>query len=100
MRLGWQRLFASEHSFHNPDYSPLFSISQTELGHGFLPIPISTLGGWHYDAHRAVLSVASGIASLAMAAFDRATSIVFQRHAAPLATNNGSSILSGCVAIA
>ena len=61
--------------------------------HSLRPEPISTLGGWHTEARRAILSIASGIASRAMAGFG-----TFQRHGAHLATKNGSCHLSGCVA--
>ena len=55
-----------------------------------LPVPISTLGGWHPEAHRAILSMESGIASRA---FSRARSIHLQRYAALLA----ACLLSGRV---
>ena len=62
-----------------------------------LPVLISTLGGWHPEAHRAILSFASRIASGAMVQFSRARSFLFQRHTALLVTNNGACLLSGCV---
>ena len=52
-----------------------------------LPVPISTLGGWHPDAHRAVCSVATTIAARGMSTFSSAKRILFQRHAALLVTN-------------
>ena len=61
-------------------------ISQTVSGHSLLPVPISTIVGWHPEAHRAF---ASGIASRAMTEFDSARSTFFQPRAALLASNNG-----------
>lgn len=74
-------------------------ISQAGRGHSPRPVPIPSFGGWHLEEHRAVLSIASGIASHCDGRVDRARSILFQRHAAVLATNNSSRLLSGCVAI-
>ena len=50
----------------------------------FLPVPVSTLGGWDPEAHPAILSIVSGIAFRAMVEFSWANSIVFQRHATVL----------------
>ena len=62
-----------------------------------LPVPISTLGGWHPDAHRALCSVATAIAARGMSTFSSAKSILFQRHAALLVTNNALCLISGLV---
>ena len=62
-----------------------------------LPVPISTLGGWHPDAHRALCSVAIAIAARGMSTFSTAKSILFQRHAALLVTNNTLCLMSGLV---
>ena len=62
-----------------------------------LPVPISTLGGWHPDAHRALCSVATTIAARGMSTFSSAKSILFQRHAALLVTNNALCLMSGLV---
>ena len=62
-----------------------------------LPVPISTLGGSHPDAHRALCSVATTIAARGMSTFSSAKSISFQRHAALLATNNALCLISGLV---
>ena len=59
------------------------------------PVPISTLGGWHPDAHRALCSVATTIAARGMSTFSAAKSILFQRHAAFLVTNNALCLMSG-----
>ena len=62
-----------------------------------LPVPIFTLGGWHPDAHRALCSVATTIAAHGMSTFSSAKSILFQRHAALLVTNNALCLMSGLV---
>ena len=62
-----------------------------------LPVPISTLGGWHPDAHHALCSVATTIAARGMSTFSSAESILFQRHAALLVKNNAFCLMSGLV---
>ena len=64
-------------------------------GFNLLPVPLSTLGGWHPDAHKALCSVASTIAARGLSTFSRARSILFQRHAALLVTNNALCLMSG-----
>ena len=59
-----------------------------------LLVRISTLGGWHPDAHRALCSVATAIAARGMSTFSSAKSILFQRHAALLVTNNALCLMS------
>ena len=59
------------------------------------PVPLSTLGGLHPDAHKALCSVASTIAARGLSTFSRARSILFQRHAALLVTNNALCLMSG-----
>ena len=59
-------------------------------GFSLLPVPLSTLGGWHPDAHKALCSLASTIAARGLSTFSRARSILFQRHAALLVTNKCS----------
>lgn len=44
-------------------------MEQAGSRHSRLPIPISTLGGWHREAHHAVHSIASNIASRAIMQF-------------------------------
>ena len=60
-----------------------------------LPVPLSTLAGWHPDAHKALCSVASTIAARGLFTFSRARSILFQRHAALFAMNNALCLMSG-----
>ena len=62
-----------------------------------LPVPISALGGWHPDAHRALCSVATTIPARVMSTFSSAKSILFQRHAALLVTNIALCLMSGLV---
>lgn len=64
--------------------------------HSLLSVTIPTLEGWYTEAHRAIPSIKSGIASQAMVEFSRARSILSQRHAALLVTSNGAQFLSGC----
>ena len=74
-------------------------MTQAGPGHNPLSIPISIYGGWHPEAHRAILPIASGIACISSdGEVGRARSLLFLRHVALLATNNGSSLLSRCVA--
>ena len=47
-----------------------------------IPVPISTIGGWHPGSYRAMRSVISSIASRALSCLSAARSILFQRHAA------------------
>ena len=64
-------------------------------GFNLPPVPLSTLGGWHPDARKALCSVATTIAARGLSTFSRARSILFQRHAALLATNNALCLMSG-----
>ena len=58
------------------------------------PMPLSSLGGWHPDSHRAMGSIADDIASRALSSIDYARSIMFLRHAAlPVASNNSENVL-------
>ena len=59
------------------------------------PMPISTLDGWHPEAHRAVLSVVATIASRSMIVFAMARGILFLRHPTLLITSNAACLLSG-----
>ena len=52
------------------------------------PMPISTLGGWHPDAHRAMGTIAVNIASRTFSSQHYARATLFQRHAALLVANN------------
>ena len=62
-----------------------------------IPVPISTLGGWHPDSYRAIGSVVSAIASRALSSLNATRSILFQPHAALLAKNNAECLLSGFI---
>ena len=53
-----------------------------------IPVPISTLGGWHPDSYRAIGSVGSAIASRALSSLSAARSILSQRHTALLVKKN------------
>ena len=64
-------------------------------GFNLLTVPLTTLGGWHPDAHRPLCSVGTTIAAKGLSTFSRARSILFQRHAALLVTNNALSLMSG-----
>ena len=60
-------------------------------------VPISTLGGWHPDSYRPMGSVVSSIASRPLSSLSAARSILFQRHAALLVTNNAECLMSGFI---
>ena len=64
-----------------------------------LPVPIFTLGGWHPDAHRALCTVATAIAARGMSTFSSTKSILFQRHAALLVTNNALCLMSVSISL-
>ena len=55
------------------------------------------LDGCHPDAHRALCSVATAIAARGMPTISAVKSILFQRHAALLVTNNAIFLMSGLV---
>ena len=58
-------------------------------------MPISTLGGWHRDAHRAIGTIKVNIASRSLSSLHYARATVFRRHAAPLVANNAVCLMSG-----
>ena len=58
-------------------------------------MPISTLGGWHPDAHRAMGTIAVNIAWRTLSSLHYARAKFFQRHAALLAVNNAVRLMSG-----
>ena len=60
-----------------------------------LPVPLSTLGGWHPGAHRVSCSVGTTIAARGVSTFSRARSIFFQRHVALFVTNSALCLISG-----
>ena len=70
-------------------------LQAAETGFNLLPVPLSTLGGWHPDAHKALCPVVSTIAARGLSTFSRATSILFQRYAALLVTKNALCLMSG-----
>ena len=74
-------------------YSSMLNAAGT--GFNLLRVPLSPLGGWHPDAHKALCSVASTIAAREPSTFSCARSILFQRHAALLVTNNTIFLMSG-----
>ena len=59
------------------------------------PMPISTFGGWHPDAHNAMGTIAVNIASRILSLLRYARATLFQRHAALLVANNAVCLLSG-----
>ena len=65
---------------------PLFGIT--------FPVPVSTLIGWHPNAHRSVRGIISEVPWRSMAAFEMAKYIPFQRHEALLIMNNATCRLS------
>ena len=52
------------------------------------PMPVSTLGGWRPDAHRAMGAIAGNMALRTLSSLHYARAMLFQRHAALLAANN------------
>ena len=58
------------------------------------PTPISTLGGWHSDAHRAMGTIAVIIASRTLSSLLYARATLFQRHAALLVAKNAVCLMS------
>ena len=58
------------------------------------PKPISTLGGWHRDAHRAKGAIAVNIASRTLSLLHCAHATLFQRHVALLVANNAVCFMS------
>ena len=61
--------------------------------HELIPVPICTFGGWHPDAHRAVMSVATVIATRAMISFEIPRQFLFQRQAAQLGAGNANCLM-------
>ena len=74
-------------------YSGMLHAAETRFN--LLPVSLSTLGGWHPDAHRAFCSVASTIAARGLSTISRARSILFQCHAALVVTNIALCLMSG-----
>ena len=63
--------------------------------HELIPVPIRTLGERHPDAHQAVMSVPTVMASRAMISFETARQFLFQGHAAQLETGNSNCLMHG-----
>ena len=59
------------------------------------PMPISTLGGWHPNAHRAMGTIAVNIASRTLSSLHYARATLFQRHAGLPVANNAVCFMSG-----
>ena len=62
-----------------------------------IPVPISTLGGWHPDSYRAMGLVVSSIASTALSCLTAARCILFRRPAASPVKNNAECLMSGII---
>ena len=57
-------------------------------------MPISTLGGGHPEAHRAMGILAVDIASRTLSSLNYARATLFQRYAALLVANNAVGLMS------
>ena len=60
-----------------------------------IPMPISTLGGWDPDSHRAMGTTAVNFASRTLRSLHYARATLFQRHAALLVANNAVCVMCG-----
>ena len=60
-----------------------------------LPMPLSTMGVWHSDSHRAMRSIAVNIASRTLNSLEYASQTLFQRHAALLVANIAGCLITG-----
>ena len=58
------------------------------------PIPLSTLGGWPPDSHRAMRSITVNIASRTLNSLEYASQPFFQRHAGLLVASNDVCLIS------
>lgn len=72
-------------------YRPLLEAQGSEFH--LVPLPISTLGGWHPEAHEYMQSLADAIASRAMVSRAFSRGALFNRHAALLVRNNAKCLL-------
>ena len=59
------------------------------------PMPISTLGSWHPDAHRAMGTIAVKIASRTLRSLHYARATLFQRYATLLVAKNAVCLTYG-----
>lgn len=62
-----------------------------------VPIPITTLCGWHPEAHRYVRALADEVASRAMINRGRCRAALFQRYATRLVQNNVKCLMEGVI---
>ena len=58
-------------------------------------MPVSTLGCWHPDAHRAMGTIAVNVASRTLSSILHARATLSLRHAALLVANNAVCFMSG-----
>ena len=59
------------------------------------PVPISTIGSWHPDAHRATRTIAVNIDSRIFGLLHYARATLFQRHTVLLVASNAVCLMSG-----
>ena len=69
-------------------------LHQSAMAVELLPMPLSTLGGWHPDSHRAMRSIAVNMASRTLNSLEYASQPLFQRQAALLAAKNAVCLIS------
>ena len=60
-----------------------------------VPIPMSTLGGWHPETHAFMCSLADSVTSRAIVERRVARQALFRRHAARLVQTNANGLLEG-----
>ena len=58
------------------------------------PMPLSTLGGWPPDSHRAMRSIIVNIASRTLNSLEYGSQTLFRRHVALLVANNAVRLIS------
>ena len=74
-------------------YANMLQAAGTRLT--LLSAPLSTLGGWLPDAHRALCSVATTILARGLSTVSRTWGILSQRHTALLVMNSALCLMSG-----
>lgn len=60
-----------------------------------VPLPMTTLVGWHPEAHQYMQELPDTVASRAMVSRVVSRAAVFQRHAARLVENNVKCLMDG-----
>ena len=70
-------------------------LQESATAEKMFPMPLSTLGGWHPDSHRAMRSIALNIASRTLNSLKYGSHTVFRRHAALLVANHAVCLISG-----